>query len=145
MGLDERIKRMETIAVNMAIDLKQEAVDEIYKTLKYVFSNIDSMVAIIDYNKNTLEYLNPKSIYHDIQMNTNVRDMIGKDCSDVCKEIKLPIDCEHCPISLSRKSNKVHSCDFKSSFTKEEFTLTAIPLVFNHTNSIIVMISDFNE
>ena len=98
MGLEERIKNMEALTLSFTNDIREEAINQIYSTLIKVFNNVDSLIAIINSETDTFEYINPAGIEHDIAAGTNIRHMIGSSCEVICKEINLPIKCEDCPL-----------------------------------------------
>ena len=145
MGLEERIKNMEALTLSFTNDIREEAINQIYSTLIKVFNNVDSLIAIINSETDTLEYINPAGIEHDIAAGTNIRHMIGSSCEVICKEINLPIKCEDCPLEKAKKDNKIHSIKFMSRVTNKYMIMTVIPVKFNGTRSFIIMFSDDND
>jgi len=138
VSLDDRIRRMDALALSFTQDIREAAINEIYSTLIGVFNNVDSLIAIVNSDNNTLEYVNPAGIEHDIKAGTNIRNMLGEDCKKICEEISFPFECDLCPLAKAKKDNKVHSISFMRVVTKVDMVMTVIPLKINGTSSYIV-------
>jgi len=145
MSLDERIKKIDILTRDLVAEVKHDYNKKLWDVITEIFDNLDSYVGVIDYNTKELIYMNPAAIQHDIDVGTNARGQIGKDCKEACKQMNLPFDCENCPMKEVFKTNKISSSTFISSFTGIEYNFICIPIRFNGTQSVIAIMSESKD